>query len=159
MPVARFLFDNEIPRRIVDPERIVTSPEQPLWPYRIQGIASILYFDFDLFSKNEAGFAERGLIDEEQVIEGEVLHVRASVQKKILDVFQGEVGWVIALDIEHLSFLKDYIGKDSHQFGGRLDVNTIFLGCRHVVFCRMKGTGQEEGRNDRHCGISKHCLQ
>ena len=78
---------------------------------------------------------------------------------KYLMSFKEKVRGVIALDIEHLSFLKDYIGKDPHQFGGRLDINTIFLGCRHIVFCRMKGTGQEEGRNDRNRGISKHCSQ
>ncbi len=156
---ARYLFDNEIPRRIVDPDRIVTSSEQPLRPYRIQDIASLLYLGLHVFSEDEAGFAERGLVDEEHVIEGEVLDVLLSVQNKILDIFQEKAVGVIALHIEHRSFLKDYIGKDPHRLAGRLDVNTIFLGCRHVVFCRMKGTGQEEGRNDRNCGISTHCSQ
>ena len=76
---AELLFDNEVPRRIVYPEGIISPSEHPLRLCRVQDITLLLNLKWDINPEHEPLDTEPRYLKRLQVIECQILYVVLSV--------------------------------------------------------------------------------
>ena len=144
------LLYDKIPDHVIQPEGVITSPEEVSGLDGIKHLAYFLNLDGNFLAKDETHPAKRGLLKKEHRVKGQIRQVVFAVDNKVLDAAEGKTLGRVAFHVEDPVLIKKNIRRDPLEATPCLRVEAVLLRLFLVLFggSRMGAENCQHGEDD-----------